>query len=132
VEEVSGYENLRQATHCSLGFFFVSVATNSVQNVESLAMESEGFDKLGYFELAILYLMLGLGSLIATPALYKVGPKICMMIGSSMNFIWILGSILPASKVINGNNEETGAYSDGLIYFISIITSALVGVGEAL
>ena len=65
--------NLGRATHCSIGFFIISVSINSVQNVQSEAMDETGFDKLGFYQLAIVYLCLGTGSLIAKPIMTLVG-----------------------------------------------------------
>jgi hypothetical protein len=69
-----GYHNLWRATHCSLGFFLVSIAVNSVSNIQSQALEKSGYSKLGFFELAMFYLMFGLDSLFSASVLKKIGP----------------------------------------------------------
>lgn len=61
-------------------------------------MDNDGYAKLGFFSLALLYGCLGVGSLFATPVMHKIGPQYCMMIGSMCDFLWILGSIVPALK----------------------------------
>lgn len=33
--ENPGYHNLWRATHCSIGFFLISIAVNSVSNIQS-------------------------------------------------------------------------------------------------
>ncbi len=59
--------------------------------------DSNSFDKLGFFELAILYAALGGGSLFAKPLMTRLGgPKYCMMIGSICDALWIITSIVPA------------------------------------
>ncbi len=49
--------------------------------------------------MAIFYLMYGAGSLFATPVMHRVGPQICMILGSAFDCIWILASIIPAMKM---------------------------------
>ena len=100
-------------------------------------MSDSGYEKLGYFELAIVYLMLGLGSLSATPVMIRIGPQLCMVIGCVFDGLWILTSIIPAFKFIaKAQNLESDTipiyYTDGFIYFITAVTSVLGGLGEAL
>jgi len=86
-------------------------------------MEETGFDKLGFYQLAIVYLCLGTGSLIAKPIMTLVGgPQRCMMIGSFLDALWILASVSAA----------TGTFSDGFIFTVTSVTSVLAGFGEAL
>lgn len=110
--------------------------------MQSSALNSNGYDKLGFFELAILYLCLGVGSLFATPLMQRLGgPRLCMVIGSACDTIWILTSIIPALKEMYENsnendgyekkNEPSFLYSDVIIYTTTAVTSVLGGLGEA-
>ncbi len=72
--ENPGYHNLWRATHCSMGFFLISIAVNSVSNIQSQALEESGYAKLGFFELAMFYAMYGVGSLFATSFMHRFGP----------------------------------------------------------
>ena len=94
-------------------------------------MREEGYDQLGFFELGVMYLFLGIGSLIATPIMHKLGhPKWCMIIGASCDALWILTSIIPSMKSIADTQEWY--YSDGFIYILTAMTSSLDGFGSAL
>lgn len=94
-------------------------------------MKDDGYGKLGFFSLALLYGCLGVGSLFATPVMHKIGPQKCMIIGSVCDALWILGSIVPALK--NDNEESDSLFlSSGIIYFITLVTSVLDGLGGAL
>ena len=81
---------------------------------------------------------LGLGSLFATPAMRRLGPKFCMIIGSLFDFLWIIASIIPALKFKWEHDNPNATvddvpmlYRDGVIYSTSAITSVLGGLGEA-
>lgn len=116
-----------------------SIAINSVQSLQSQALQGSGSAavsaKLGFFELALLYMALGIGAFFATPLMPKVGgPKVCMAIGSVFDCLWTLGSLLPALKnQLNYTAAETPfVLTDGFIYTAACITSILSGSGEAL
>ena len=98
-----------------MAFFTLSISINSVQNVQSSALDDSGFDKLGFFQLAIVYLMLGSGSLFATPVMSRLGgPRLCMVLGAVFDCFWILASILPALRQMyqNGDDNDGYAYAD--------------------
>ena len=75
-------------------------------------MTDEGFDKLGFFTLALLYGCLGLGSLFATPILHKIGAQKSMMIGSMCDCMFVLASAIPAMNGELHKAEQTLWQSD--------------------
>lgn len=87
--------------------------------------------------------MLGTGSLIATPVMHRLGgPRLCMVMGSVFDTLWILASVLPAIRDLYENKDLDDGYtpenrphiffySNGFIYFLTTITSILGGLGEA-
>jgi hypothetical protein len=44
-----------------------------VSAVQSLALAQNGYENLGFFSMAVFYLMFGAGSLFATPVMNKLG-----------------------------------------------------------
>jgi hypothetical protein len=114
------------------------VASGSVGNIQSIAMENNGFGVLGFLEMAIFYLVLGLGSLIAVYFVNKIGPQKCMIIGSIFDCLWILVSLIPALKFkyeMSGDLPETDRpfyFTNSFVYLTTIITSMLGGLGESL
>ena len=58
-------------------------------------MDNNGFKKLGFFSLSLLYFFLGAGCLISTAVMNKVGVKYCMAIGAVFDALWIFCSIFP-------------------------------------
>jgi hypothetical protein len=91
-----------------MGFFFISIAINSVSNIQSQALEKSGYAKLGFFDLAMFYAMYGVTSLFATSFMHRFGPQTCMVIGSIFDGIWILTSLVPVMKIkhdLDPNNK---------------------------
>lgn len=93
-------------------------------------MSNDDYDQLGYFSLALLYLTLGFGCLIATAIMGKIGVKKSLMLGSVCDTLWILCSLPPALKDENPGSDSF-FYTDGFIYFISLFASVLDGFGDA-
>ena len=118
--------NLSQATHCSLNFLTVFIAFNTAQNIQSEALENDGFGKLGFWAVAILYLFIAVGSVFSTVILNKIGEVKCMAVGSFVNTPWILsfalcsldhGGILMNKQVITA---------------VILLLSMLNGIGQAI
>jgi hypothetical protein len=123
--------NIWKATHCSIGFLVLSIASNSVQNAQSQALSNDNYDFLGYFSLGLLYLTLGFGCLSATAFMGKLGVKKSLMVGSICDTLWILCSLPPALKAENPDTD-TFWTSNGLIYSVSIFSSVLDGIGDSI
>ncbi len=68
----------------------------SAANLQAEIMETDGFGDLGYYILAILFFFMGMGSIISTAAMNKLGTKGCMVLGGLGNMIWIVATIMPA------------------------------------
>jgi hypothetical protein len=105
-----------------------------VSNIQSQALE----DNLGFFELAIFYAMYGVGSLFATPVMHRVGPQVCMILGSVLDCIWIIASLIPVKKMkyeadlSNHKMPTPFYYTDAFVYFITFFTSVMGGLGESM
>lgn len=57
-------------------------------------MEENGYDKLGFYILAVLYFFMGVGSLMSTAIINKFGTRFCLIIGGFGIVSWILSSLL--------------------------------------
>jgi MFS family permease len=101
-------------------------------------LEDSGYAKLGFFELAMFYAMYGIGSLFATPVMRRFGPQKCMILGSILDCVWILTSLVPVMKMKHdkdpeaSNHPEPFYFSDFFVYFIVLFTSVLGGLGESM
>jgi hypothetical protein len=61
-------------------------------------MATDGLGKLGYYSLAALYGACGLGSLISTALVNKIGIKLSLFFGGITVAIWVFSTIFPALK----------------------------------
>lgn len=78
---MSKYRNFCKVTIISLAIMLLYIAFNSANNLESSLIETDGFGKLGFILLALLYLNMGIGSLLSTAVINKFGTKFCLIIG---------------------------------------------------
>jgi len=75
------------------------MAFNSSQNIQSLIMEQDGFGKLGFYSLGVQAVFQGLGSLLSTAIVHRLGSlKASMVIGATFNSLWVLQSMIPAMR----------------------------------
>ena len=80
----------------------INISINSINIIQTQALsggngKTEGSNKLGFYEIALLFLGLSIGGLV-TPVLITPlgGPRICMALGGFSQFLFLLFSILPA------------------------------------
>lgn len=67
------FSNFLRLVYLSLCILLLYTAFNSAADLESEIMENDGFGHLGYYVLAVLYFFMGLGSLISTAVINKLG-----------------------------------------------------------
>jgi MFS family permease len=84
-------------------------------------MEKNGFETLGYYILAVLYLFMGIGSILSTAIINKFGTRFCLVMGGFGNVQWILSTLL---AVYSDKILESGVPL-GLIY-AGLITSTII------
>ena len=92
--KINNYKNLSQLTQLSGGILLMYIAFNSASNIQAVLMEEDGFGRLGFYILALLYLFMGIGSVISTAMINKWGYKVCLFIGGIGNVQWILSTII--------------------------------------
>jgi hypothetical protein len=102
-----------------------------VQNSESQALTDDGYSYLGFFQLSLLYLSLGIGCLFATAIQDRIGSKFCMALGSLGDMSWILSQVPVALSAENPDNTSF-FLSNGFIYPVSLFIACLSGFGDAL
>lgn len=125
------YLNFWKATQCSIGFLVLSIASNSVENIQSQAFADDGYSLLGFFALAFLYLTLGLGCFFSTAVIDRIGVRTCMFLGCLGDTLYIVSCIPPALK---GENPDSTSFflSDGFIVAFSTIIAVIDGIGDAI
>lgn len=102
------------------------MAFNSTQNMMALIMAKNGFGNLGFYSLGVLYFSWGMGSMISTAVMNRLGFRMCMVMGGLGNCIWIYGSILPVIRAEYPNSTNF-FLSYSFIYPFIIMISSLNG-----
>jgi MFS family permease len=82
----------------SAGILLLYMAFNSVNNIQSTLMNEDGFNDIGFYVLAFLYLCMGVGSLISTAIINKYGTKVCLIAGGLGNLVYILAQMMVGAK----------------------------------
>ena len=77
-----------------MNFLGLYTAFNTAQNIQTEALEEDGFGKLGFWAIAVLYLSIAVGCLFSTWIMNRIGDIKCMALGSLMNTPWILAFAL--------------------------------------
>jgi len=97
------YVNIVPVSVIAFGFLCLFMAFNASNNLVAKAMSDDGFDTLGFYSSALIYLMFGISSLFATAVINKIGVKASLVIGSLSYVLNIMSYILPA---LNANNRN--------------------------
>ncbi|CDW80012.1 major facilitator superfamily protein [Stylonychia lemnae] len=124
------YPNLKAVLSISGCFFLQFIAANSTMNVVSTTLKDCGFDNLGFYSLAVIYMVFGLSSLIAPPIIKRLKPNLSMVLGSLCYDIWLISLSLPAILLKSKDLKEVLTYNQ--VILIVIIASAIMGFGATL
>jgi hypothetical protein len=81
----SKFHNLPKVTYFSISILLLYMAFNSCSNLQSSMMDEDGYGSLGFYILAVLYFFSGLGSLMSTALIHKIGTKGCLLLGGIGN-----------------------------------------------
>ena len=88
--------NLDRVTVISLGFLFLFIAFNSAANISGQALKNNGFDGLGFYTMATLYLVFSFCSFFSPFFVNKLGDKTSLFLSGLCYSFWIL-CFLPAA-----------------------------------
>lgn len=94
-------------------------------------MSDDGFNKLGFYSNAAIYLALAFGSLISTYIMNKIGDIKTMGLGAVLCVPWVLNFLLPAFKAASPESENM-FLSETSVYIFMIILSFGNGIGESI
>jgi hypothetical protein len=92
------YLNFFHLAYISFCILILYTAFMSASNLQTTIMEEDDYEELGYYILAVLYFFMGIGSLMSTGAINKLGTRGCLVLGGFGNVVWIASTILPAYK----------------------------------
>jgi len=59
-------------------------------------MKSYGYGELGFYNIAVLFLVYGIGSFFSTATINKLGIKFGLVTGAVFKSLWVLACIVPS------------------------------------
>ena len=89
------YKNFGKVTMIGFGIMFLYSAFNSTSNVTTQIFADDGYGQLGFIQLAVLYMSMGIGSLMSTAVINKLGTRLCLLMGGIGTLLQILSTLLP-------------------------------------
>ena len=110
---------------CTLTLY---IAFNSAANLQSQMMEDNGFDQFGFYILSVLYLFMGIGSLLSTAAIKLFGTKACLMTGGLSCTLWIVSMVLATITTDYGKVVLPKMGVLAIIFVVSAFNGLAVGV----
>jgi hypothetical protein len=125
------YTNLDRVVVISIGFFLLFSAFSSSANLSASAMQEDGFDKLGFYSMAILYFVFSFTSFFSYSIVNKLGTKKSLVIGALCYSLWVFSFLLPAFKSENLDDDRF-LFNKTFIYCIILTASAINGFGAGI
>ena len=95
-------------------------------------LEDDGFGKLGFYSNAIIYFGIGLGCLVSTGIMSKIGEIKSMVLGSFMCVPFMATFLIPAMKKESYHGSDAWIFSNNIVFVCIMLFSFLHGLAEAL
>ncbi|CDW71910.1 major facilitator superfamily protein [Stylonychia lemnae] len=95
-------------------------------------MRNLGYQGLGFYSVATIYLFLGLGSFISSGIVEKFGSRSALTIGGLQYAFWVICYLFPTFADKSENKEEHFVFSKGFILFLSLLSSIMIGLGASI
>ena len=83
--------------------------------------------------MSILYLFIGIGSLVSSAILKKIGINKCLVIGATGHFCFVAAQILPAWRYDYPDDPDNISFlqKEGFVKSVLIVSVILNGLGAA-
>jgi hypothetical protein len=72
LKKQSKYKNIDRVTHAAFAFLLLFTAFNSADNLAAKVLREDGFDALGFYSMAALYLMFALTGFFSKAIVHKM------------------------------------------------------------
>lgn len=97
-------------------------------------LTNDDYGKLGFYSLAVLYFFIGIGSMMSTAIMNKIGVKASMVLGGLGHFSWVFSFNFAALKYCSdcNINKELFIFSNGFIFAFMMLCAMLNGFGAAI
>ena len=90
------YQNLDRVLLLTLAFFIMFTSFITCQNIAPKIMQELGYNKIGFVNLAVIYVVFSLCSLFSVQINRRCGHKLTLFVSSLFYAIWAFVFILPA------------------------------------
>ena len=94
-------------------------------------MSEDGFGKLGFYSLAVVFLTSGICSFFATSFISKLGTRVSLGLGAIFNSLWVYSAILAAYKNDNPYTDSI-ITNDAFVTTVILILAVVSGLGNSL
>jgi hypothetical protein len=125
------YKNLGRATHCSMGFLIFFTAYNSSQNMQPQVLQSDGYGRIGFLTLALIYLSVAISCFLVTNVTSKLGETKSLALAGILTSPYYLVFVIITQKHYNPELDSF-IYSPAFVYTLVSIFSILNGFAAAL
>ena len=124
------YPNIKAVIILSASYFVLFLAFFSSANSSAKALRDSGFNNMGFYSLAMLYMNFGLSSLWTPRVVKAIHPKKTMVIASIFYSLWIVSLALTTAALKTPSIRENLSYNT--ICFIVLSVSFVSGAGCSL
>lgn len=93
------YPNIKAVIILSASYFVLFLAFFSSANSSAKALRDSGFNNMGFYSLAMLYMNFGLSSLWTPKVVKAIHPKKTMVIASIFYSLWIVSLALTTAAL---------------------------------
>jgi MFS family permease len=124
-------QNLDKVSILSVGFLFLFTAYNAAANLSAQALENNGFEGLGYYTMATLYLVFGFCAFTSSFIVKKLGAKASLFWGATCYSFWIL-CFLPPSYYPENKDSGSFLFNRTFIIVLTFFSAAVDGFGAGI
>ncbi len=94
-------------------------------------MKNDGFDGLGFYTMATLYLVFAFCSFFSSAIVNSIGTKISLLIGGLCYAFWIV-CFLPPAFYPENKDSDSFLFNKTFIQVLSLVSAAVNGVGAGI
>src|SRR5688572_11259 len=98
--------NFDRVNMISLRFLLLFSSYFAAANLAVKAMHDCGFENLGFYSMAVLYLVFAICSFFSTAIVNKLGRKPALFLGSLQYFFWVVCFLAPSFYSENKDSPE--------------------------
>jgi MFS family permease len=125
------HANIGKLMIMNVGFLLLWSSFNTAQNLAAQILTDNGFDKLGFVSLAVLYLVCGLGCFLATPIVNKIGNRLSFVIGGFTYTMYVATFLLPSFRQ-EATNQDVWYFSRTFIWVVYMAVAVVNGIGASI